>query len=265
MFSLADTHCHLDFDAFDGDRDEVISRARDAGVVRMLNPGIDLSSSSKALRLAEMYEEVFVACGVHPNDALSWDGETEQTLRQMVNHPKVVAIGEIGLDYYRDRAPRDLQKQILVKQLALAAEAVLPVVIHNRQAAEDTLDLLSAWYIDLVISGSRLAAQPGVLHSFSGDQEVATRAIAMNFMIGITGPITYRNADDLRNIVSSIPLSALLIETDAPFLTPQPRRGERNEPVYVAWVAEKIAELHYLPVKEAMEQTTANSYKLFHW
>jgi TatD DNase family protein len=147
----------------------------------------------------------------------------------------------------------------------LAAEAVLPVVIHNRQAAEDTLDLLSAWHTDLVASGSRLAAHPGVLHSFSGDQELATRAIKMNFMIGVSGPITYRNADDLRQIVSSIPISSLLIETDAPFLTPQPRRGERNEPAYVAWVAEKIAELRSLPVQEVMEQTTANSNKLFHW
>ena len=265
MFSIADTHCHLDFDAFDGDRDEVISRARGAGVVRMLNPGVDLSSSSKAIQLAYIYEEVFVACGVHPNDALSWNNETEQTLRQMVDKPKVVAIGEIGLDYYRDRAPQGLQKLILIKQLALAKEAVLPVVIHNRQASTDALELLSTWHADLVTSGSPLAAQPGVLHSFSGDHEVATRAIEMNFMIGITGPITYRNADDLRQIVRSVPLSSLLIETDAPFLTPQPRRGERNEPTYVAWVAEKIAEIHGLPVQEVMEQTTANSFKLFQW
>jgi TatD DNase family protein len=265
VFSIADTHCHLDFDAFDGDRDEVISRARDTGVVRMLNPGIDLSSSSTAIRLADSYEEVFVACGVHPNDALSWNDESEHALRRMVNHPKVVAVGEIGLDYYRDRAPRDMQKVILGKQLAVAGEAALPVVIHNRQASEDTLELLSAWHADLVSSGSTLAAQPGVLHSFSGDHELAARAVEMNFMIGITGPITYRNADDLRQVVRSIPLSALLIETDAPFLTPQPRRGERNEPAYVAWVAEKIAETKCLPIQEVMEQTTANSYRLFHW
>ncbi len=265
MFSIADTHCHLDFDAFNGDRDAVISRARDAGIVRILNPGIDLNSSHAAIMLAEKYEEVFVACGVHPNDAHSWSDDTLQALKQIANHPKVAAIGEIGLDYYRDRAPRDMQKHILVQQLALAAEVGLPVVVHNRQASEDILDLLSAWHADLVTSGSPLAEHPGVLHSFSGDEGVARRAIDLNFMIGITGPITYKNAEDLRQTVSSIPISVLLVETDAPFLTPQARRGERNEPAYVAWVIDKIAEIHSLPVQVVMEQTIANSNKLFHW
>ena len=265
MFSIADTHCHLDFDAFNGDRDAVISRARDAGIVRILNPGVDINSSCMAIELAENYDEVFVACGVHPNDALSWDDETQRTLKRIVKHPKVVAIGEIGLDYYRNRAPRDLQMQILNQQLALATEVGLPVVVHSRQAADDTLDLISVWHANLVASGSPLAEQPGVLHSFSGDREVARRAIDLNFMIGITGPITYPNADDLRQTVSSIPISALLVETDAPFLTPQPRRGERNEPAYVAWVVEKIAEIHNLPAQIVMELTTANSYNIFHW
>ncbi len=265
MFSIADTHCHLDFDAFNGDRDAVVTRARDSGIVRILNPGVDISSSHKAIELAETFEEVYVACGVHPNEALIWDDDTEPTLKRMVKHPKVVAIGEIGLDYYRDRAPRDLQKQILVQQLALATEVALPVVIHNRQAGDDTLDLLSAWHANLVADGSLLVERPGVLHSFSGDREVARRAIDLNFMIGITGPVTYKNAEDLRHIIRSIPITALLVETDAPFLTPQFRRGERNEPAYVAWVIEKIAEIHNLPVQVVKEQTTANSNRLFHW
>jgi TatD DNase family protein len=265
VFSIADTHCHLDFDAFNGDRDAVISRARDAGIVRILNPGVDLGSSRRAIELAEKYEEVFVACGVHPNDARSWGEDTLLELKRIANHPKVVAIGEIGLDYYRDRAPRDLQKQILVQQLALATEVGLPVVIHNRQAADDTMDLLNAWHADLVASGSPLAEHPGVLHSFSNDREVAWRAMALNFVIGITGPITYRNAEDLRQVVKSTPISALLVETDAPFLTPQPRRGERNEPAYVTWVVEKIAEIHNLSIQAVREQTLANSYNLFHW
>ncbi len=265
MFSIADTHCHLDFDAFNGDREAVVSRARDAGIVRILNPGVDLGSSRMAIELAEAFEEVYAACGVHPNDALSWDDDTNQSLKRMVKHPKVVAIGEIGLDYYRDRAPRDLQRKILVQQLALATEVALPVVIHNRQAADDTLDLLSAWHADLVSSSSPLAERPGVLHSFSGDREVARRAIDLNFIIGITGPITYRNAEELRQTIRSVPITALLVETDAPFLTPQPHRGERNEPAYVAWVVEKIAEIHNLPVQVVKEQTTANSNKLFHW
>jgi TatD DNase family protein len=265
VFSIADTHCHLDFDAFNGDRDAVISRARDVGIVRILNPGVDLNSSRRAIELAEKYEEVFVACGVHPNDARSWDEDTLRALKQIANHPKTVAIGEIGLDYYRDRAPREMQKQIFVQQLALATEMGLPVVIHNRQAADDTMDLLSAWHADLVASGSPLAENPGVLHSFSSDREVARRANELNFVIGITGPITYRNAEDLRQIIKSIPMAALLVETDAPFLTPQPRRGERNEPAYVTWVVEKIAAIHSLPVQTVMEQTLANSYNLFHW
>jgi len=265
VFSIADTHCHLDFDAFNGDRDAVISRARHAGIVRILNPGVDLSSSRKALELAEKYEEVFVACGVHPNDALSWDEGTLLALKRLATHPKVVAIGEVGLDYYRDRAPRNTQKQILVQQLALASEVGLPVVIHNRQATDDTMDLLSAWHADLVASSLPLAEHPGVMHSFSGDREIAMRAIDLNFVIGITGPVTYRNSEDLRQVVKSTPISALLVETDAPFLTPQPRRGERNEPAYVTWVIEKIAEIHGLPVQAVMEQTIANSYNLFHW
>ena len=265
MFSIADTHCHLDFDAFNGDRDAVISRARDAGIIRILNPGVDLNSSYKAIEIAEKYEEVFVACGVHPNDARSWDEDTLLELKRITNHPKVVAIGEVGLDYYRDRAPKDMQKQILVQQLALATEVGLPVVIHNRQAADDIMDLLSEWHADLVASGSPLAEHPGVLHSFSNDREVARKAIELNFVIGITGPITYRNAEDLRETVKSIPTSALLVETDAPFLTPQPRRGERNEPAYVTWVVEKIAEIHSLPIQAVGEQTIANSYNLFHW
>ena len=265
MFSIADTHCHLDFDAFNGDRDAVISRARHAGIVRILNPGVDLSSSRKALELAEKYEEVFVACGVHPNDARSWDEDTLLELKRITNHPKVVAIGEVGLDYYRDRAPKDMQKQILVQQLALATEVGLPVVIHNRQATDDTMDLLSAWHADLVVSSLPLAEHPGVMHSFSGDREIAMRAIDLNFVIGITGPVTYRNSEDLRQVVKSTPISALLVETDAPFLTPQPRRGERNEPAYVTWVIEKIAEIHSLPIQAVGEQTIANSYNLFHW
>ena len=152
MFSIADTHCHLDFDAFNGDREAVISRARDAGIVRILNPGVDLASSRKAIELAEKYEEVFVACGLHPNDAHSWDEDTLPALKRIAKHPKVVAIGEIGLDYYRDRAPMDMQRQILVQQLALATEVGLPVVIHDRQAANGTMDLLSEWHAELVES-----------------------------------------------------------------------------------------------------------------
>ncbi len=265
MFFLADTHCHLDFDTFDSDRDAVIQRAQNVGVGRMLNPGIDIQSSRVALRLAREYDEVYVACGVHPNDALTWDNQSQNELLGMLKQEKVVAVGEIGLDYYRDRAPRDLQKRVLNMQLDLAEKSILPVVLHNRQATEDMMQTLTAWHANLVSSSSPLAKRPGVLHSFSGDIDTAKRAVEMNFMIGITGPVTYKNADELRQIIASIPLSSLLIETDAPFLTPHPHRGERNEPAYVRWIAERIAEIHKLSVQVVAEQTSVNSQKVFNW
>lgn len=265
MFFLTDTHCHLDFDTFDGDREAVILRAKQSGVGRMLNPGIDLQSSQVALNLARKHNEVYAACGVHPNDAITWDDNSQSELYEMLQQDKVVAVGEIGLDYYRDRAPRDLQKRVLNEQLELAEKIFLPVVLHNRQATDDMMRTLTAWHANLVASGSPLAERPGVLHSFSGEAGDAKRAVEMNFFIGVTGPVTYKNADELRKIIASVPLSSLLIETDAPFLTPHPHRGERNEPAYVRWIAERIAEIHKLSVQVVAEQTTANSQRVFNW
>lgn len=266
MASLfTDTHCHLDFNAFDEDRDAVLDRARRAGVQRILNPGIDLRSSRAAIGLSDKYEEVFVACGVHPNDALTWDDYTLDELRQLVSHPKVIAIGEIGLDYYRDRAPNDLQKHILMEQLMLADEVNLPVVLHSRQAMHDILKLLADWHAELVRKNSMLADHPGILHSYSGDLREARTAIDMNFFIGVTGPVTYQNADALRQTLSNVPLSSLLIETDAPFLTPHPHRGKRNESAYVRHTALKLAEIHHIPAESLAEITTENSKKIFKW
>lgn len=265
MLSLVDTHCHLDFDAFDDDRDEVISRARQAGIRRILNPGIDTQSSREALSLSERYDEVYTACGVHPNDALTWDDRTLGILRQLAGQPKVVAIGEIGLDYYRDRAPRELQREIFHKQLLLAEELSLPVVIHSRAAMHDILEMLAVWHQRLVIDGSALVERPGVLHSFSGDRVDAEKVIELGFYIGVTGPVTYPNAVELRQTLSTVPISSLLVETDAPFLTPQPHRGERNEPAHVSHTAQKIAELHSLATEVVAEQTSANSKLLFKW
>jgi len=264
-FLFTDTHCHLDFDAFDGDRDAVLDRARQAGVKRILNPGIDERSSRAAIVLSDQYEEVYVACGVHPNDALSWSEHSLDELRKMAGHPKVIAIGEIGLDYYRERAPHDLQKRVLLNQLALANEVNLPVVIHSRQAMHDILQLLADWHAELVKVNSPLADRPGVLHSYSGDQHEAKAAIDMNFFIGVTGPVTYQKADDLRQTLSKVPSSSLLLETDAPFLTPHPHRGERNESAYMRYTALKLAEIHHMTVEALAEKTTANSQKLFKW
>jgi TatD DNase family protein len=262
---LADTHCHLDFNSFDEDRDEVLARGREAGVERVLNPGVDLDSSRAAVDLAESRSQVYAAIGVHPNEANSWSEDTLLHLRQLVRSPRVVAIGEIGLDYYRDRAPRELQKRAFQEQLALATELELPVIVHNRQAAADILEILSAWQAGLVTAGAPLAAKPGVLHSFSAGLEAAFQAIELNFFIGITGPVTFRNAPDLQEVVAKLPLDHLLVETDAPFLAPHPYRGKRNEPAFVRLVADKIAELHGESFERVSQSTSANAQRLFTW
>ena len=263
--ALTDTHCHLDFEAFDSDREEVLERARQTGLVRILNPGIDLQSSNTALLLAENHPEVFVAVGVHPNSATTFDDHTLQQLTELAAHPKVVAIGEIGLDYYRDRAPQDVQRRIFRMQLELASELSLPVIIHNRQAMDDVLKILSEWQAQLSSASSPLAEAPGVLHSYSDDVENGLKAIALNFYVGITGPVTFQNASALQGVVTALPLDHLLIETDAPFLTPHPRRGKRNEPALVRQVAEKIAELHSSKLVDVAATTTKNADRLFKW
>ena len=261
---LFDSHCHLDFEAFEADRDEVVKAARAAGIVRIVNPGIDLESSQAAIRLGEEYPEVYAAVGVHPNDAArSWMAETPAQLRSLAGLPKVVAIGEIGLDYYREWTAPDLQKQVFGAQLALATELGLPVIVHCRQAFPDTLAMLTDWVGGLRQAGSVLVERPGVLHSFSGSLEDARQALAIGFKIGITGPVTFRNAKELQLVAAELPLEQLLIETDAPFLTPHPRRGERNQPAYVEWVARKIAEIRGCPFETVASQTTTNAEWLF--
>jgi TatD DNase family protein len=262
---LIDTHCHLDFDAFVADREEVLSRALESGVERILNPGIDLKSSREAVHLADTYPQVFAAVGIHPNSAQNWDENTLDELRDLASHPKVVAIGEIGLDYYRDYTPHDLQQSVFRRQLGLAAELDLPVVIHNRQSTTDLLRILADWCAALGEPRSSLRKRPGVLHSFSEAYTAAQEALALNFFIGFTGPVTFSNAGELRETAAEVPLDRLLVETDAPFLTPHPKRGKRNEPAYVRFVAEKISEIKKLPFELVAATTSANADRLFNW
>ena len=262
---LVDTHCHLDFDAFDVDREKVIERAKKSGLVKILNPGINVSSSRAAVELADQHPEVYAAVGVHPNDGLSWNSKSKDQLRNLAAHPKVVAIGEIGLDFYRDYTPKGMQEEILLEQLELAAELSLPVIIHSRDSIHEVIDILDPWCKKLSDSRTAMPDRPGVLHSFSGDKNQAERAIKLNFFIGITGPVTFRNAQELQDLVIRLPLDKLLIETDAPFLSPHPRRGKRNEPANVALVAEKVAELHQEAYNNVTNITTANARKLFKW
>lgn len=262
---LVDTHCHLDFNSFEKDREQVIARAHESGVQRILNPGINLSSSAGAITLAKEYPEVYAAVGIHPNDGLSWESNSITKLRELANGEKVVAIGEIGLDFYRDRTPRDLQEKIFREQLNLAAELNLPVIIHSRESLAEVLDILEEWRDNLADSKSMEGEYLGVLHSYSGDVMLARRAISLNFFIGITGPVTFRNAKDLQDLVIRLSLRELLIETDAPFLTPHPHRGKRNEPAKVKLVAEKIAELRQEAYNTVIEITAANAASLFGW
>ena len=273
--TLTDTHAHLYWDKFNEDRDEVIARAAEEDITRILVPGTTLETSLASVELAEFQPIIFSAIGIHPTDALTWTEKTRDELEKLAKaHPaKVVAIGEIGLDYYWDRAPHSLQKEILEKQLSLAERLNLPIVLHLREkndapkgnCAADLLEMLEKWVASLKLGAHPLTKQPGVLHSFSGTSEIAKRAIALGFMIGVTGPITFKKMVQRREMIASLPIENLLIETDAPFLSPHPKRGKRNEPAYVRFVAEKIAEIHGKSTRDIAEITTANAARLFNW
>ena len=263
--SLTDTHCHIDFEQFDEDRAAAIARAFDAGMTRMLISGIEPARLPAAIALAEAHEQIYAAVGVHPNSGKSWQAGTLKQLRALAEHPKVVAIGEIGLDYYREWTPHALQNQVFRNQLALAAELELPIIIHNREATADVLPILREWQAQLTDDDSPLAERPGVMHSFSGNIEDAEAALDLNFYLGISGPVTFKNALALQAVAAEVPLDRLLIETDAPYLTPHPYRGQRNEPAYVRLVAEKIAALKGLSLDKVLQATAENAKKLFDW
>jgi TatD DNase family protein len=259
--SLIDTHAHLDERRFDEDRPEVIERARAAGIEAVVSVGVDLESSRAAVRLAQEYETVYAAVGVHPHDAVKLDGAMLAGLRELALQPKVVAIGEIGLDFYRDLSPRDVQRRAFQAQLAWAGKLGKPVVVHDRDAHSEIMAILADWASGLTTPA--LAGRAGVLHTFSGDQAMAEQAMDLGFYISISGPVTYRNAGQLLEIVRALPPDRLLVETDCPFLAPHPYRGKRNEPAYVRLVAERIAELRGLTLEELAAVTTANARHLF--
>lgn len=259
--TLVDTHAHLDFSQFHADRSAVVERARAAGVAAIVNVGTDLSSSQRAVRLAEQYDCVYAAVGMHPHGAKKLDGATLAELRDLAQHPKVVAVGEIGLDFYRDLSPRDVQRRAFQAQLAWAARLGKPVVIHDRDAHAEILEVLTDWTAGQ--ANSPLAGRLGVLHTFSGDLAMAEQAMDWGFYISISGPVTYENARQLPDIVRVLPVDRLLVETDCPFLPPHPHRGERNEPAYVRLVAERIAELKGMSFDELARATTANAQHLF--
>ena len=269
---LTDTHCHLDYNKFDPDRADVIQRANESGLIRLLVPGLHHRSSKEAVRLAESNPSVYAAVGFHPTDLEEFSEDTFEEIKELAKHPKVVAIGEIGIDYYwvKETDQRTFQRGALQKQLQFAKEVNKPVIIHMREendawfgeASVDLLRILEEWQKTL---RGTLAEKPGVLHSFNGNLETAQKAMALNFYLGITGPVTYKNAEEKRGIIRQIPLDRILIETDSPFLAPVPVRGKRNEPAFVHHIADKIAEIHSKSPAEIASITTANAARLFAW
>jgi TatD DNase family protein len=261
LATLIDTHCHLEMDEFNSDREEVIQRARNAGVAVLITIGSNLKGNKGAIELSEKYEAIYAAVGIHPHDAKDFTEEILEKIREWAIPPvnkggqrlgKVVAIGEIGLDYHYNNSPREIQKEVFKRQLSLAKEIALPVVIHSREAKKDTLEIVRESGID-----------KGVFHCFSGDMDMAEEVMAMGFHISIAGPVTFKNAKKLVEIARFIPDDFLLIETDAPYLTPEPFRGRRNEPSYLVHIAKTIAELREISIEDLARITTLNARRLF--
>jgi TatD DNase family protein len=259
MVQFVDSHCHIDGPEYDSDREEVIARAREAGVTTMLNVGTGDPHSGafeRAVELAEKHNEVYCAIGVHPHDAKLFDDAVEQRLRSLAKQSsRVIAWGEIGLDYHYDHSPREVQREVFRRQLRIARGMDLPVVIHSREADDDTIQILRA-----ELSGYERA---GVLHCFGGSLRMAEEAIDLGFHVSFAGNLTFKKADDLRGVAQRIPLDRLLVETDCPYLTPVPYRGRRNEPARVVETAKCLADLRGVALEEIANLTTANFWQLF--
>ncbi|MDQ3009843.1 MAG: TatD family hydrolase [Acidobacteriota bacterium] len=256
-----DSHAHLDTANYDADRAEVIARARAAGVEVMLEiAGSDVGKGSlePGLKLAEEYEFIYAAIGLHPHEASLFDPKLEQTLLACSRHPKVIAWGEIGLDYYYDHSPRDVQQRTFRQQLELALDRRLPVIIHTRDAEEDTIAILRETWAN--VGGADVG---GIIHCFTGTQALADAAIEMGFHISFSGVVTFKTAEELRNVARSVPMDRLLIETDCPFLAPIPHRGKRNEPAFVIETARKLSELKATSLEEIASITSGNFRRLF--
>jgi len=251
-FELIDTHCHLEMSRFNPDRDEVIRRAREAGVAAMINIGSDPKSNPLAVALAEKHRDIYASVGIHPHDAKLFDERQYALLAKWASHPRVVAVGETGLDFHYDHSPRDVQKKVFRRHLALALEKDLPAIIHSREAEEDTMRILRE-------SGIKR----GVMHFFSGGRKMLEEAMALGLYISIAGPVTFRNAINLKDVAALVPDDYLLIETDAPYLAPEPMRGKRNEPAFVAHTAREVARLRGVSLEDVARITTLNARRLF--
>jgi TatD DNase family protein len=254
-FTLVDTHCHLDVAQFEADRQAVLERALANGVRRIVVPGTDLASSRRAVALAEQHALVRAAVGVHPTAAADFSNETLAELRDLAQHPKVDAIGEIGIDLYWHTVSLEKQQQAFRAQLELASQLARPAIIHDRDAHAQVMAALSAVTLPAGV----------VLHAFSGEAAMAEAVLAAGYFLGVDGPLTYKKNERLRAIFQAAPLERILIETDAPYLTPQARRGTRNEPAFVRHVAEKLAEVRHSTLEQVAAATTGNAARFFGW
>lgn len=251
---MIDSHAHYNDEQFDHDRDEIIRRAVESGVTHIINAGSNISSSRMSIELSKRHEAVFAAVGVHPHEASSCGEDTIETLKTLASAPKVAAIGEIGLDYHYDYSPRETQREWFAKQLELALELNMPVIIHDREAHRDVLDAVKAFKSD----GIR-----GVFHCFSGGVEMAREVLNLGFHIGIGGPLTFRNAKKPAEVIRFAPMDRILIETDCPYLAPEPYRGKRNWSGYLPAVIEKIASIKDIDYNEVERLTAENAISLF--
>jgi TatD DNase family protein len=251
---LIDSHAHLDMKQFDSDRDQVIDRAASADVKHIISVGIDIKSSRNALKLTTHYPSIFATAGIHPHNADNANNNDLEEIALMAQHDKIIAIGEIGLDFFRNRSSRQNQIEMFTQQLAVAISLDLPVVIHDREAHTETVNILSSF---------KQNEQRGIIHCFSGDYELAKTFINMGYYISIPGTVTYNNASQTQDVVKRVPLNRLLLETDAPFLAPIPYRGKRNEPSYIVHTAQKIAKLRGISFEEVSYQTSKNVCELF--
>lgn len=251
---LFDTHVHLNAKQFEDDRKETIQRAYDAGVKNMVVVGFDRETIPLAIEIAESYPDIYAAIGWHPVDAIDMTEEDLKWIEQLSSHPKVVAIGEMGLDYHWDKSPKDIQKEVFRKQIALAKKLNMPIIIHNREATEDIIKILQE---------ENAKEIGGIMHCYNDSVKYVQDCLDMNFYISLGGPVTFKNAPLPKEVAKEVPLDRLLIETDAPFLAPHPNRGKRNEPAYVRLVAEQIATLRDMSVEEIGEITTRNARQFF--
>jgi len=251
---LIDTHCHLDFKDFDDDRTAVLKRSRDSGIGVIINVASSMKGTVRSIQIAEENDFIYASAGIHPHEADSVSDNDIKLFAEFLNKPKVVAIGEIGLDYYKNITSKENQKKLFIRLLEIAKDTSLPLIIHNRDAHIDMVDTLKN------IIGSPVN---GVMHCFSGDEKFLKTCLDMGFFISFTCNITYKNASSLREIIKLVPMDRLLLETDAPFLAPQAFRGKRNEPMYVKYVAEEVARIKGFDFNKIANMTTENARKLF--